>query len=80
MTKSKRGSNEPPVAEPNTPPPGRDGAEAAAPDEVAAYIAEIGGELASLARAAKLDMLAYLLDMAQAEASRTHGKGTKDQG
>lgn len=37
--------------------------------DLAEYIAELSGELADLARSADLDLLAYLLDMAQREAS-----------
>lgn len=37
----------------------------------AAYIAEITTELAELARGSKLDILAYLLDIAQLEAATT---------
>lgn len=41
------------------------------PDETARYIAEFSAELSFLARQAKLDLLAYLLDMARLEAIRT---------
>lgn len=43
----------------------------ASPAEVASYIAELAGELARLARSTELDLLAYLLDMAEREASLT---------
>jgi len=36
-------------------------------EEVAGYIADMTVQLASMARAAKLDLLAYFLDMAHAE-------------
>ncbi|MCG7394007.1 hypothetical protein MHY87_13935 [Microvirga sp. ACRRW] len=39
--------------------------------ETARYIAEFTAELAYLARQTKLDLLAYLLDMARLEAART---------
>jgi len=39
------------------------------PDNAAAYIADITNELAGLARGSKLDILAYLLDIAQLEAA-----------
>lgn len=39
-------------------------------DEVAAYLAELTGELALVARRHGFDALAYLLDMAQLEAER----------
>ncbi len=57
-----------------SPPPGRvalrepaldDPADPAA--EVARYIADMTAQLASMARAAKLDLLAYFLSMANAE-------------
>jgi hypothetical protein len=38
--------------------------------ETARYIASITGELASLAKLAGLDVLAYLLDMARLEAEK----------
>lgn len=43
-------------------------AAAPAPQETAAYIAQISGELAHMARGANLGFLAQLLAMAQAEA------------
>jgi hypothetical protein len=39
------------------------------PESAAAYIADITSELAALARGSKLDILAYLLDIAQLEAA-----------
>jgi hypothetical protein len=42
--------------------------------ETSQYIAAFSAELSHMARQAKLDLLAYLLDMARLEASRT----TKD--
>jgi hypothetical protein len=57
-----------------SPPPGRVVLPEPAPDEagdpaieVARYIAEMTAQLASMARAAKLDLLAYFLSMANAE-------------
>jgi hypothetical protein len=41
------------------------------PAETARYVAEFSAELSYLARQAKLDLLAYLLDMARLEAIRT---------
>ena len=38
------------------------------PAATAAYVAQMAVELSALAKAARLEMLAYLLDMAQAEA------------
>jgi hypothetical protein len=56
-----------------TPPgPLPDGAEPADPAlaaESARYIAQMSGELASLARGANLELLAYFLDMARVEAT-----------
>jgi hypothetical protein len=43
------------------------------PAEVAEYIGSIAGELAGLARGAKLDFLAHLLDMARAAAAEAGG-------
>ena len=39
------------------------------PAEAAQYISEFSAELASLAREANLDLLAYMLDMARLEAT-----------
>ena len=48
-------------------------------DEVAAYMAELTGELALVARRHGFDTLAYLLDMARLEAEgATHGPKTPD--
>jgi hypothetical protein len=47
--------------------------------ETAQYIAEFSAELAYLARESKLDLLAYLLDMARLEASRSVQAGQKDR-
>jgi hypothetical protein len=44
------------------------------PEETARYIAEFSAELSYLARRSKLDLLAYLLDMARLEASGLAGK------
>jgi hypothetical protein len=47
-------------------------------DQVAAYVAELTGELAVVARRQGLDALAYLLDMARLEAENVarHSKAT----
>ena len=47
--------------------------------ETAQYIAEFSAELSYLAREAKLDLLAYLLDMARLEAIRSLQTGQKEQ-
>jgi hypothetical protein len=47
--------------------------------ETAQYIAEFSAELAYLARESKLDLLAYLLDMARLEAIRSVQAGQKDR-
>lgn len=47
--------------------------------ETAQYIAEFSAELAYLAREAKLDLLAYLLDMARLEAIRSFQAEQKDK-
>ena len=46
-------------------------------DETARYIAEFTAELSFLARKTKLDLLAYLLDMARLEAIRTVQTGDR---
>jgi hypothetical protein len=51
-----------------TPPLGKAGMSSA---ETAQYIAEFTAELSFLARQTKLDLLAYLLDMAKMEAVRS---------
>lgn len=45
------------------------GSRKASPPEIAAYIAEMGASLRALARASDLKVLAYLLDVATAEAT-----------
>jgi len=45
-------------------------------DETARYIAEFTAELAYLAQQAELELLAYLLDMARLEATRSIRPGT----
>jgi hypothetical protein len=47
--------------------------------ETAQYVAEFSAELSYLAREAKLDLLAYLLDMARLEAIRSLQAGAKDR-
>jgi hypothetical protein len=66
------------------PPPGRvaspapPSGEAEDPEiDVARYIAEMTAQLASMARAAKLDLLAYFLSMAHAE-SEGNARGDVD--
>ena len=46
------------------------GGRVAEPAEAARYIAEFTAELSVIARHAKLELLAYLLDMARLEATR----------
>ncbi|MBM6594175.1 hypothetical protein [Microvirga pudoricolor] len=48
------------------------------PEETARYIAEFSAELSYLARRAKLDLLAYLLDMAKLEAAGLARKAKDD--
>jgi hypothetical protein len=45
-------------------------APAPSPDDIARTIAQFTAELSALAKQARLDLLAYLLDMAHLEASR----------
>jgi hypothetical protein len=47
-------------------------------EDTARYIAEFSAELSYLARRAKLDLLAYLLDMARLEASGLARKPKED--
>ncbi|MDB5558248.1 MAG: hypothetical protein JWQ36_1182 [Enterovirga sp.] len=49
--------------------PKPEAAPAIRPESAAAYIADMATELAGLARASRLDILAYLLDIAQLEAA-----------
>jgi hypothetical protein len=58
---------------------GEDGASPArSVAETAHYVAQLSGELASMARTAKLDVLAYFLEMAKLEAeSARRGTGTR---
>ncbi len=42
---------------------------AQSPQEVARYIGQLAAEMAAMARGARLDLLAYLLEMARVEAS-----------
>lgn len=49
---------------------GGGGAGSADPSATADYIGDLTSQLAGLARAARLDLLAYLLDIARLEASR----------
>ncbi|WP_262028865.1 hypothetical protein [Microvirga sp. Mcv34] len=46
--------------------------------ETAQYISEFSAELSSLARETKLDLLAYLLDMARLEAIRALQAADRD--
>jgi hypothetical protein len=45
----------------------------AGPREAAAYVAELTGDLARIARQHRLDALGYLLDMARLEAQQVAG-------
>lgn len=38
-------------------------------EEIARYVAQMSGEMAAMARSAKLDVLAYFLEMAKIEAN-----------
>ena len=49
------------------------------PDDAARYIADLTGDLATIARDAELDLLAYLLDVVRLEAARAARRvGAKD--
>jgi hypothetical protein len=49
------------------------------PDDAARYITGLAGDLATIARDAELDLLAYLLDVVRLEAGRTARRiGVKD--
>lgn len=43
-------------------------------EEVAAYVSQMAGEMAIMARSARLDLLAYFLEMARIEANANSGK------
>ena len=43
-------------------------------EDVAAYVSQMAGEMASMARSARLDLLAYFLEMARIEANANSGK------
>lgn len=64
----------PPLAAPEADAPGE------APMEVARYIAQLTAEMTRLAAAAQLDLLAYLLSMAQSEADAAARSGVKHEG
>lgn len=49
------------------------------PVEAASFVARAAGELAQLARQHRLDILAYLLDMAQLEAQEIAGRSSSDK-
>jgi hypothetical protein len=49
------------------------------PGEVAQYIAEFSAELSSLAREAKLEFVAYLLDMVRMEAAAATGRARPER-
>jgi hypothetical protein len=54
-------------------------AEDGGPVEAAQFVARAAGELAQLARQHRLDILAYLLDMAQLEAQEIARRPTSDK-
>lgn len=43
-------------------------------EEVATYVSQMAGEMAAMARSARLDLLAYFLEMARIEANANSGK------
>ena len=43
-------------------------------EEVATYVSQMAGEMAVMARSARLDLLAYFLEMARIEANANSGK------
>lgn len=43
-------------------------------EEVATYVSQMAGEMAAMARTARLDLLAYFLEMARIEANANSGK------
>ena len=43
-------------------------------EEVAIYVSQMAGEMAAMARTARLDLLAYFLEMARIEANANSGK------
>jgi hypothetical protein len=59
---------------PGPPPPSPEPTDPTLALESAQYIAQMSGELASMARNANLDLLAYFLDMARVEATSSARK------
>lgn len=57
-----------------------DGLTAADSAEAARYIADFAAELSAVARHARLDLLAYLLDMARLEAARAQKAAAAERG
>ncbi|MFC7398798.1 hypothetical protein ACFQU1_16475 [Chelatococcus sp. GCM10030263] len=45
------------------------------PTEIAIYIAQLSGELADMSRKARLDVIAYFLEMVREEARKTARRG-----
>lgn len=45
-------------------------------EQVALYVSQMAGEMAAMARSARLDLLAYFLEMARIEATARSGKAT----
>jgi hypothetical protein len=45
------------------------------PAEIAIYIAQLSGELADMSRKARLDVIAYFLEMVRVEAQKTARRG-----
>ncbi len=59
-------------------PTGEEGANAVrSVAETAHYVAQLSGELAGMARTARLDVLAYFLEMAKLEAESARRTGTR---
>lgn len=52
--------------------------DARSPQDVAAYVAHMTGEMATMARGSGFDLLAYFLDMARIEAKIQAGRETDD--
>ncbi len=75
---SKPPTNSPSVHAPNEPEVALASRGSMSTQETAQYISEFSAELSSLARETKLDLLAYLLDMARLEAIRALQAADRD--
>ena len=78
MTKALRPLNDRSSTGQTQPQEGATSGVGMSPLETARYVADFSAELSYLARQSKLDLLAYLLDMARLEAIRAVQRDTKN--